>query len=61
MIYATPGQAGVSLDVLQELGGWESQEMVMRYAHLSTDHLRDYVMKIEGTKSPTGGMKERIG
>jgi len=29
--------------VLQELGGWESPEMVQRYAHRSTDHLSDYV------------------
>lgn len=32
-----------SLNVLQELGGWESAEMVRRHAHLSTVHLADYV------------------
>jgi len=36
-------QDGTPLHVLQELGGWESSEMVRRYAHLSTVHLADFV------------------
>lgn len=36
-------QSGTPLNVLQELGGWESAEMVKRYAHLSGEHLRKYV------------------
>lgn len=36
-------QNGTPLHVLQELGGWESEEMVKRYAHLSSEHLRKYV------------------
>ena len=32
-------QNGTPLSVLQELGGWESSEMVRRYAHLSAEHL----------------------
>jgi len=36
-------QNGTPLNVLQELGGWESAEMVKRYAHLSGEHLREYV------------------
>lgn len=32
-------QGGTPLAVLQELGGWESTEMVRRYAHLSSDQL----------------------
>ena len=36
-------QAGTPLHVLQELGGWESSDMVRRYAHLSSDHLASYV------------------
>ena len=36
-------QAGTPLHVLQELGGWESVEMVRRYAHLSSAHLAEYV------------------
>lgn len=35
-------QAGTPLNVLQELGGWESVEMVRRYAHLSGEHLSEY-------------------
>lgn len=35
-------QAGTPLNVLQELGGWESVEMVRRYAHLSSEHLSVY-------------------
>jgi len=34
-------QSGTPLHILQELGGWESSEMVERYAHLSTDHLAE--------------------
>lgn len=33
-------QRGTSLQGLQQLGGWESFEMVLRYAHLSSDHLK---------------------
>src|SRR3990167_8689363 len=33
-------QNGTSLQELQQLGGWSSFEMVLRYAHLSGDHLR---------------------
>ncbi|UUZ47105.1 site-specific integrase [Massilia sp. B-10] len=32
-------QNGTPLHVLQELGGWESEAMVRRYAHLSASHL----------------------
>ncbi|MBS0364947.1 MAG: site-specific integrase [Proteobacteria bacterium] len=35
-------QAGTPLDVLQELGGWKSYDMVKRYGHLSVDHLRQF-------------------
>jgi integrase len=42
-------QAGTPLHVLQELGGWESVEMVRRYAHLSTTHLAEYVDRLSGT------------
>jgi integrase len=33
-------QNGASLQELQQLGGWASFEMVLRYAHLSSDHLK---------------------
>ncbi|MBF0462869.1 MAG: site-specific integrase [Magnetococcales bacterium] len=35
-------QNGTPLNVLQELGGWESVEMVRRYAHLGGQHLAKY-------------------
>ena len=33
-------QNGTSLQELQQLGGWSSFEMVLRYAHLSSEHLQ---------------------
>lgn len=39
-------QNGTPLFALQELGGWESPEMVRRYAHLSADHLAPYADKL---------------
>jgi integrase len=36
-------QNGTPLHILQELGGWQSAEMVKRYAHLSGEHLKKYV------------------
>jgi integrase len=35
-------QNGTPLNVLQELGGWESPQMVRRYAHFSASHLAVY-------------------
>lgn len=35
-------QNGTPLAVLKELGGWSDINMVMRYAHLSPEHLRQY-------------------
>ena len=43
-------QAGTPLHVLQELGGWESVEMVRRYAHFSSEHLAEYVDRLSGLK-----------
>jgi integrase len=40
-------QAGTGLEELRVLGGWESIEMVMRYAHLAPDHLHKYSQKID--------------
>lgn len=39
-------QQGTPLHVLQELGGWESAEMVRRYAHLSAEHLAPYADRL---------------
>jgi integrase len=39
-------QAGTPLHALQELGGWETAEMVRRYAHFSSEHLSQYVDRL---------------
>lgn len=41
-------QSGVGLTELQEMGGWESVEMVRRYAHLAPDHLLRHASKLDG-------------
>lgn len=52
--YRCFGVAGTPLHVLQELGGWESAEMVRRYAHLSSEHLAGYVGKFSGLQLVSG-------
>ena len=44
-------QNGTSLQELQQLGGWSSFEMVLRYAHLSSDHLRSAAERISLLKA----------
>jgi integrase len=39
-------QQGTPSYALQELGGWESPEMVRRYAHLAADHLAPYADRL---------------
>lgn len=39
-------QRGTPLFALKELGGWESAEMVRRYAHLTADHLAPYADRL---------------
>lgn len=41
-------QSGVGLADLQELGGWRSQNMVQRYAHMNVDHLREAASRMDG-------------
>lgn len=41
-----PVPNGTSLQELQLLGGWSSFEMVLRYAHLSSDHLKNAASRI---------------
>jgi integrase len=41
-------QHGTPFNVLQELGGWASAEMVQRYAHLATEHLSHWVDRRSG-------------
>jgi len=37
----------VPLSALQEMGRWESIEMVRRYAHLSPNHLTEHAKQID--------------
>lgn len=46
-------QNGTPLAVLKELGGWADYDMVQKYAHLSSDHLAEYVERVSG-KFETG-------
>jgi len=39
-------QNGTPMNVLQELGGWQTPAMVARYAHLQTEHLQKHVDSI---------------
>jgi integrase len=44
-------QNGTPLFALQELGGWESPEMVRRYAHLSAEHLAPYADRLGAVRT----------
>lgn len=39
-------QQGTPLHVLQELGGWETVDMVRRYAHLAAEHTAQYAERV---------------
>ena len=43
-------QSGTPLHELQQLGGWSNYETVLRYAHLSSEHLRMAAERIHDTK-----------
>jgi integrase len=47
-------QSGTPLFALQELGGWQTERMVRRYAHFAASHLAVYAdkLKILGTNIP---------
>ena len=32
--------------MLKELGGWETLEIVKRYAHLAPEHLKEYAERV---------------
>jgi integrase len=44
-------QNGTPLFALQELGGWQSPEMVRRYAHLAADHLAPYAQRLRAVRT----------
>jgi integrase len=45
-------QSGTPLFALQELGGWESAEMVRQYAHLAADHLTPFADRLGALTVP---------
>lgn len=50
--------SGTSLHELKELGGWQSLEMVLRYAHLvDNDHLAGVVKRFSGRRVVEGGQR----
>ena len=50
-------QRGTPLQVLKELGGWETMEMVQRYAHLSAGHLAQWVVPLTETPEQAPELK----
>jgi integrase len=50
-------QSGTSLQELQVLGGWASFDMVLRYAHLSSDHLRTAAERVSVLKLKNAGLE----
>ena len=40
-------QAGTPLFTLKELGGWETLEMVKKYAHLNANHLMAHASSVK--------------
>lgn len=50
--------AGTSLRSLMELGGWRSYKSVLRYAHLSPDHLAADAARLEGLARDLHGYKK---
>lgn len=47
------------LRLLMELGGWKSADMVIRYAHVNTDHLAPSIGKLWKTSLVEAGKKRR--
>lgn len=52
-------EAGTPLDVLQRLGGWSSQEMVQRYAHLAPSYVAQFANNV-ATKMDTRRSKKQL-
>lgn len=45
-------QSGTPIQVLKELGGWKTLDMVQRYAHLAPDHLAQYAKNVDRKLAP---------
>lgn len=60
-------QHGLSSELIQELGGWRDPRMVLRYSHLSSDHLQEAANKVGlafghkyGTVQPSGATSQAL-
>ena len=51
--------AGTPLNVLKELGGWSSLDMVLRYGHLAPEHLADAAENITGLRAVAVESREK--
>ncbi|MGR7951090.1 site-specific integrase [Alcaligenes sp. RM2] len=51
-------QNGTPLFVLKELGGWETLDMVKKYAHLDAGHLAQYANHVTFRSQQTAGKKK---
>jgi integrase len=51
-------QNGTTLQELFELGGWSSFDMVLRYAHLSSNHLKSAADRISGAEMVQSSSEE---
>lgn len=54
-------QAGTPIYELQELGGWESADMVRRYAHLAPEHLAKAAARIVSTGTKMAAVQNEKG
>ncbi|WP_394370631.1 tyrosine-type recombinase/integrase [Eikenella corrodens] len=53
-------QQGTPLAALKEMGGWESVEMVQRYAHLAPEHLSQHARLIDSSMPPGIGLVQNF-
>ncbi|WP_231865691.1 MULTISPECIES: site-specific integrase [unclassified Eikenella] len=53
-------QNGTPLAALKEMGGWESVEMVQRYAHLAPEHLSQHARLIDSSMPPGIGLVQNF-
>lgn len=53
-------QNGTPLAALKEMGGWESLEMVQRYAHLAPEHLSQHARAIESSMVLEAGLLQNF-
>jgi len=53
-------QNGVPMGMINEMGGWKSDSMVERYAHLAPEHLARHAAVIDEVLGPGGVAPVRV-